>query len=61
MFIFQDYDAFNEAIEDNRVDEFLKIATETEKSTAQMTVTGVSKMFLIACNHFQNLMDNFGG
>lgn len=35
-----DYDKFYEAVEDNEVDVFLKLATKTEVSQAEVEVTG---------------------
>ena len=40
----QDYEAFSEALEDDCLEVFLKLAKPTEVSQAEVTITGVGKM-----------------
>ena len=40
--VFQDYEAFSEALEDDQLEVFLKLAKPSEKSDAEITLSGVS-------------------
>ena len=40
--VFQDYEAFSEAVEYDQLEVFLKLAKPSEKSDAEITLSGVS-------------------